>query len=258
MPPGVYFMVDQSIENKGIVRTRRKAQSEIHTMRKSDSDIIVPLYEDNHLLAINKPSGYLCQGDKTGDMTLLDYAKDYIKKRYNKPGNVFLGLCHRLDRPVSGVLLLARTSKGLERINKLFSQGEVRKTYMAVSTRAPKAQSGQIEHWLVKDGDRNLVTASTQPVVDGKKAITSFKVVSQADRYFMTELHPVTGRSHQLRVAMKSLKAPILGDVKYGGSVFDQRSIALHCRSMQFIHPVTKELLRIEAPFPDQEPWVYF
>jgi 23S rRNA pseudouridine1911/1915/1917 synthase len=227
-------------------------------MQRSDKNVIEPLYEDNHLLAINKPAGWLSQGDKTNDTTILDEAKSYIKDKYHKPGAVFLGLCHRLDRPVSGVLLLARTSKALERINLMFAKGEISKTYWAISTRMPKHQNGLVTQWLKKDAERNMVTASSEEIAGGKKAETHFRVLNQAESYTLTELKPTTGRSHQLRVAMKSLKASIAGDVKYGGVLLDPKSIALHCRSLQFVHPVTKESILITAPTPDEIPWVLF
>ena len=221
-------------------------------------DLIQPLYEDNHLLAINKPAGALSQGDKTGDTPLIDLAKEYIKEKYRKPGNVFLGLCHRLDRPVSGVLLLARTSKALERINVMFQKGQIQKTYWAVSHRMPKQKSGRIEHFLTKDPQRNIVTIASDDEGDRKSALTDYQVIGNFEEYVLVELRPQTGRSHQLRVAMQSLKAPILGDVKYGGKVFTPGSISLHCRSLEFVHPVTKEKMKIVAPTPDAEPWVYF
>lgn len=221
-------------------------------------DLIDPLYEDNHLLAINKPAGLLSQGDKTGDSAAVDLAKNYIKEKYQKPGNVFLGLCHRLDRPVSGVLLFARTSKALERINKMFQEGAIEKTYWAVSHRSPKQQSGRMEQLLYKDAKKNQVSVVDHPGKEVKKAITEYRRLQTYDSYTLVELHPLTGRSHQLRVAMQSLRAPILGDIKYGGKTFDPASICLHCRKMEFEHPVTKELIKIVAPPPDAEPWVYF
>jgi 23S rRNA pseudouridine1911/1915/1917 synthase len=220
---------------------------------------IVSLYEDNHLLAINKPAGILSQSDRTGDPALIDLAKDYIKVTYKKPGNVFLGLCHRLDRPVSGVLLMARTSKALERINLMFQEGKIKKTYWAISRGTPRTASGTIEHFLVKDTQKNIVTTTGSPDDSGaKRAETSYRVLDRSEMFTLVELQPKTGRSHQLRVAMQSLKAPIVGDLKYGGTVFDEHSIALHCRSLEFLHPVTKELMTITAPPPDSEPWVYF
>ncbi len=219
---------------------------------------IQPLYEDNHLLAINKPQGLLSQGDRTGDIALIDLAKDYIKHQYQKPGKVFLGLCHRLDRPVSGVLLMARTSKALERINRMFQSGEIRKTYWAVSHLKPASATGRLEQWLVKDTGKNMVTVVPGPEQKAKLAITEYRVLDTADHYTLVELKPQTGRSHQLRVAMQTIRAPILGDLKYGGRPFDPRSIALHCRSLDLLHPVSKKRLVIVAPPPDAEPWTFF
>ncbi|MBK8503939.1 MAG: RluA family pseudouridine synthase [Saprospiraceae bacterium] len=223
-----------------------------------DSDTIQPLYEDNHLLAINKPAGLLSQGDNTGDTALIDLAKDYIKVQYHKPGKVFLGLCHRLDRPVSGVLLMARTSKALERINRLFQEAQIKKTYWAISQNRPRSDEGRLEQWLLKDTTKNMVAIVDGPEKDAKLAITHYRLIATFEQYHLIELKPETGRSHQLRVAMQTLKASILGDLKYGGSAFDPRSIGLHCRMLEFVHPVTKETIKITAPPPDAEPWVYF
>ena len=222
------------------------------------TDLIQPIYEDNHLLAINKPSGMLSQGDKTGDEPLIELAKSYIKEKYNKPGNVFLGLCHRLDRPVSGALLLARTSKALERINRMFQHGEIQKIYWAISHRQPNKREGRLEQILLKDSHRNMVQVRQELGHGAKQAITEFRVIGSFDTYTLTELTPHTGRSHQLRVAMQTLNAPILGDLKYGGKAFDPTRICLHCRQLEFIHPVTTKKIRIIAPVPDAEPWVYF
>jgi 23S rRNA pseudouridine1911/1915/1917 synthase len=227
-------------------------------MQRSEKLVIEPLYEDNHLLAINKPAGSLSQSDRTGDRPVLELAKQYIKDKYHKPGNVFLGLCHRLDRPVSGVLLLARTSKALERINQMFAKGEIIKTYWAVSSKVPKGTQGTVTQWLTKDSKRNIVVAATQEISGGKMAVTEYSVKRSAESYTLTRLQPKTGRSHQLRVAMKSLKAPIVGDVKYGGTPLNPQSIALHCHSLQFLHPVTKESITITAPAPDELPWIFF
>ena len=227
-------------------------------MQESDTNIIVPLYEDNHLLAINKPAGWLSQGDKTGDEPIINLAKLYVKIKYNKPGDVFLGLCHRLDRPVSGVLLLARTSKALERVNKMFASGQVGKTYLAISHKSPREKSGTITQWLSKDSDRNIVSASSTELNGSRRAVTNYRVLDKSESHNMVELQPLSGRSHQLRVAMKSMKSPILGDIKYGGARSDPKSIALHCWKLELRHPVTKELITITAPVPDDVPWVYF
>lgn len=222
------------------------------------TELIQPLYEDNHLLAINKPAGILSQGDKTGDAPLIELAREYVREKYRKPGNVFLGLCHRLDRPVSGVLLLARTSKALERINRMFQTGQINKTYWAVSHRHPASASGRVEQCLRKDPKKNLVQVVDCSTPDARKAITEYRTLKSFDHFTLIELHPHTGRSHQLRVAMQSIKAPILGDLKYGGKTFDASRICLHCRQLDFLHPVSGLKIKIIAPVPDAEPWVYF
>lgn len=216
------------------------------------------IYEDNHLLVINKPAGMLAQGDRSGDRSAIDEAKSYIKVKYEKPGNVFLGLCHRLDRPVSGCLIFARTSKALGRMNKLFNAKEVAKTYLAISHRRPVKEQGEIDTFLIKDTRRNLVRVAQPNTRGSKRAVTHYKVLGQREGYWLIELTPVTGRSHQLRVAMRTLKCPILGDIKYKGRSTDDRNIFLHCRMMEFIHPVSGENIQLIASLPDKLEWHYF
>ena len=217
------------------------------------------LYEDNHLLALNKPAGQLVHGDKTGDLALDTKAKSYLKAKYNKPGNVFIGVCHRLDRPVSGVLLFSRTSKALPRLNLLFQQQKVKKTYWAVSDRLTKSHSGIVAHHLMKDRARNAVKVVDAKRSGAKQAITHYSLQASLHHRFLYQLHPQTGRSHQIRMAMRSLDCPILGDVKYGGrSINDPSCILLHCRSMIFTHPVRKDEVEIIAPLPQHTEWQIF
>jgi len=214
------------------------------------------LFEDNHLLVLNKRSGELVQGDKTGDIPLSELAKAYLKKKYNKPGNVFCGVTHRLDRVTSGVLVLARTSKALERMNKLFREREVDKIYWAVVGQRPDPIEGHLENWLIKDQAKNKSKAFNKNVKYSKHAILDFSTLSESDRYYLLKVQPKTGRHHQIRVQLAKIGSPIKGDVKYG---FDRpnkdKSIHLHCREMSFIHPVSKELLKIKASVPDDVLW---
>lgn len=216
------------------------------------------IYEDNHLLVINKPAGMLAQGDRSGDRSAIEDAKEYVKVKYNKPGKVFLGLCHRLDRPVSGCLIFARTSKALGRMNKMFNSKEVQKIYMALSHRRPTKDQGEIDHFLIKDTSRNIVRVAQSKTRGSKRAITRYKVLGQREGYWLIQLSPVTGRSHQLRVAMRTLKCPILGDIKYKGRSTDDRNIFLHCLRMKFQHPVSGERMEVQSPLPEKLEWYYF
>jgi len=217
------------------------------------------LYEDNHLLAVLKPPGSLAQGDKTGDVPLVEHAKVFIKRKYEKPGNVFLGLCHRLDRPVSGVLLMARTSKALSRVNRMFAMGQIDKRYLAVTHLPPPNSAGIIEHWLRKDRTNNVVKYFDQPIAQAKKATTRYTLLHKQASTFLLLVEPTTGRSHQIRVALQSMGCPIVGDVKYGGRKhMDRNAIGLHCQSLQFLHPVKKIVVNIQADLPDCDPWSPF
>ncbi|HCW07604.1 MAG TPA: RNA pseudouridine synthase [Cytophagales bacterium] len=217
------------------------------------------LYEDNHLLAINKLAGELVQGDETGDEPLVDRCKKYIKEKYSKPGEVFLGVVHRLDRPVSGVVIFARTSKALERMNALFRDRETKKTYWALVKNKPAKESGNLVHWLVKNESKNKVTAFARENKDGQRSELNYKFLKQHAGLFLLEVNPITGRPHQIRVQLASMNCPIVGDVKYG---FEKpntdQSICLHARRLEFIHPVKKEKILIEAPLPSNEYWNLF
>lgn len=217
------------------------------------------LYEDNHLLIVNKPARMLVQGDKTRDKTLIDHCKDYVKEKYNKPGAVFMGLTHRLDRPVSGVVVMAKTSKALERMNKLFHDNKIQKTYWAVVKKHPPQKRDTLTHWLVKDGTKNVTTAHDSPTDDAKKATLHYRVVGKLNDHFLLEVKPVTGRPHQIRVQLSAIGSPIKGDVKYGFPKPNVKSdINLHARKLYFVHPVKNEGLEITASLPENDFWEQF
>ncbi|MEK7254230.1 MAG: RluA family pseudouridine synthase [Bacteroidota bacterium] len=220
------------------------------------------LFEDNHLIAVNKPAGILSQGDRTGDDPLAEYVKAYIKDRYAKPGDVFLGVVHRLDRPVSGVTIFARTSKALERMNKLFADREVEKTYWAIVNRRPDPLSGHLTHYLIKDENTNKTKAFDQlsnRSEGAKKADLDYELLGEIGDTFLLEVKPLTGRPHQIRAQLSKAGYPIRGDVKYGGKKIDRgEMISLHCRSLSFIHPVKKEKVTITAETPNEEGWNTF
>ena len=202
------------------------------------------IYEDNHLLLLNKPSGWLVQGDKTGDKTLTDWGRAYIKRKYNKPGDVFLHPTHRLDRPVSGITVFARTSKALERMNKLFREDKVQKTYLAVVGNKPPAQSGKLVHWLFKDTKKNMVKAYNKPMGSAKEAELEYDLLGNDDGHSLLKVMPKTGRPHQIRVQLASMKTRIKGDLKYGyPEANPDKSIHLHAFQISFVHPVQKELV---------------
>lgn len=225
----------------------------------SGANYIEVLFEDNHLLVINKPSGILIQGDATGDEPLVEIAKKYIKEKYNKPGAVFLGVVHRLDRPVSGVVVFARTSKALTRMNALFKDRKTKKTYWAIVDQRPPANSGHLVHWLIKDEKKNKTTAYTKEHGEGKKSELDYKVIDRQGPYYLIQVNPITGRGHQIRVQLASMGCSIVGDLKYGSPTpNDDGSICLHARMLEFVHPVTKAILRIEAAIPEIGAWNMF
>ncbi len=217
------------------------------------------LFEDNHLLIVNKPAGILVQGDATGDVPLVELCKQYIGTKYNKPGEVFLGVIHRLDRPVSGVVAFARTSKALERMNKLFRDKKAKKTYWAIVGKKPSERKGTLVHWLTKDEKKNKAAAHDEEVPGSKRSELHYEVIQTQSGFYLLEVNPITGRAHQIRVQLASMNCPIAGDLKYGfqGANSDA-SICLHSRSLEFIHPVRKEAIRVEAPAPNKEHWQLF
>jgi 23S rRNA pseudouridine1911/1915/1917 synthase len=213
------------------------------------------LYEDNHLIAVNKPAGVLVQADETEDPPLSDYVKLYIKDRYNKPGDVFLGTIHRLDRPVSGVVIYARTSKGLARMNKLFQERKMEKVYWAITSDRPDPLSGHLTHYIDKDRIRNVAHASKRPrSKDAKKADLDYRLIAELGDQVMIEVKPQTGRPHQIRVQLARIGCPIRGDLKYGfPKANHDGSIHLHCRSMSFVHPVKQVPVTITASPPQND-----
>lgn len=214
------------------------------------------LFEDNHLLIINKKPGELAQGDNTGDVPLIDLLKEFIKIRDNKPGNVFLGLIHRLDRPTSGILVFAKTGKALARMNELFKTREVQKTYWAIVEGKPEKQFERLEHYLKKNPKNNKVTVYTKPTSDTKIAILEYKVLGNLDNYSLLEVDLFTGRSHQIRSQLSFIGHSIKGDLKYGAKRSNpDGSISLHARKISFIHPVKKEDITIIAPPPNDSLW---
>lgn len=218
------------------------------------------IYEDNHLLIVNKVNGVLVQGDETGDKPLVELCKEYIKEKYQKPGAVFLGVVHRLDRPVSGVVVFARTSKSLERMNALFREKETKKTYWAVVKNKPPKEQDTLVHWLLKDEKKNKTTFFTKETSGALRSELSYRVIGTAQGHWLLQVNPITGRSHQIRVQLASMGCPIRGDVKYGYAeiINNGRSINLHAKALEFVHPVKKELIRVEAPLPDDSFWRYF
>ncbi len=216
------------------------------------------LFEDNHLLVINKKPGLLSQGDATGDKTAIDKVKQYIKEKYNKPGDVYIGLPHRLDRPVSGVLIFCKTSKALTRVTQLFQDKEIDKRYVAITTNRPKDIEGVISNYLTKDPERNKVQVSNHALKKGGSQLstTEYSLAMFLEGKAVFNLNPVTGRPHQLRAHLASIGCPIIGDKKYGSPrLLEDQSIALHCRSMSFIHPVTKVPVNLKAAYPGNMIW---
>ncbi|MBC7883955.1 MAG: RluA family pseudouridine synthase [Saprospiraceae bacterium] len=227
-------------------------------MRKGQSNKkgIVVVYEDNHLIAVNKPPGGLVHGDYTGDDTLAEAVKQYIKVRYKKPGDVFLGVIHRLDRPVSGVVIFARTSKALVRMNKMLQEQKIDKTYLAIVSKRPEELSGTLTHHIVKDETKNIVKAYASPKSGTKEAILTYEVKGELDGKILLLVNPRTGRSHQIRAQLSKIDCPIIGDLKYGATYpLPDLSIALHCLKMSFLHPVKNEPVVITADSPRGFPW---
>jgi 23S rRNA pseudouridine1911/1915/1917 synthase len=217
------------------------------------------IYEDNHLLVVNKSPGILVQGDNTGDIPLAELCKSYIKQKFNKPGEVFMGVVHRLDRPVSGIVVLARTSKALERMNALFREKETKKTYWAIVKNKPRQDEATLIHWLQKDEKKNKTTAYSRETPGTQRSELNYRVIGHVSGNFLLEVNPITGRSHQIRVQLSMMGCPIQGDLKYGaGEANDDGSIYLHARALEFIHPVKKELVKFESMPPEKGLWKLF
>ena len=217
------------------------------------------LYEDNHIIVVNKAPSEIVQGDKTGDKPLSEMVKEYLKERYNKPGNVFCGVTHRLDRPTSGVVVFARTSKALSRLNDMFRDGEVDKTYWAmVKNRPPKAEDTLI-HYLIKNEQNNKSTAYDSEKPHTKKAVLHYRLIHASENYYLLEIALETGRHHQIRCHLAKIGCPIKGDLKYGAARSNpDGSISLHARSIAFIHPVSKDQIKVTAPVPAEKLWTAF
>lgn len=214
------------------------------------------VYEDNHIIIVNKRSGEIVQGDKTGDKPLSDIVKEYIKEKYNKPGNVFLGVVHRLDRPVSGLVVFAKTSKALSRLNDMFRTGDVHKTYWAITKRRDIAPEGTLTDWLTRNERQNKSYAHDREVAGAKKAVLKYKVRSVSDNYMLLEVTLLTGRHHQIRCQLAHMGCPIKGDLKYGAPRSNpDGSISLHSRRVEFVHPVSKEQICVEAEVPAERLW---
>ena len=217
------------------------------------------LFEDNHIIAINKRPGDIVQGDKTGDKPLSEIVKDFLKEKYEKPGAVYLGVAHRIDRPVSGIVIFAKTSKALTRINEMFREKKVKKTYWAVVKNAPPEESGTLIHYLKKDEAKNKSKAYNEEVSGSLRSWLDYKVIGKSDNYYLLEINPHTGRHHQIRAQLAAIGCPIKGDVKYG---FDRTnsdgSIHLHARKIEFIHPVKKDTLIVVANPPEDSVWNFF
>ena len=214
------------------------------------------VYEDNHIIIINKESGEIVQGDKTGDTPLSDCVKDYLKRKYQKPGNVFLGVVHRLDRPVSGLVVFAKTSKALSRLNEMFRKGEVHKTYWAIVKNAPKEPSGRLTHWICRNEKQNKSYAYNSEVSGSKKAVLDYRLLASGDNYHILEIRLLTGRHHQIRCQLSAMGSPIRGDLKYGAQRSNpDGSISLLSRHVEFVHPVSKEFVSLDAPLPKDNLW---
>ncbi|OWP85971.1 RNA pseudouridine synthase [Flavobacterium covae] len=222
----------------------------------SNKNNLAVLYEDNHIIIVNKRVGDIVQGDKTGDKPLSDVVKEYLKEKYNKPGEVFLGVVHRLDRPTTGIVLFAKTSKALSRLNDLFKNRETQKTYWAIVKNKPSQKEATLIHYLKRNPQKNTSKAHLKEVADSKKAILDYKIIKELNNYFVLEVSLHTGRHHQIRSQLSAIGCPIKGDLKYG---FDRSNkdggIHLHARKLQLIHPVSNEIISVTAPVPDDIIW---
>jgi 23S rRNA pseudouridine1911/1915/1917 synthase len=212
------------------------------------------IFEDNHIIAVNKTCSEIVQGDKTGDRPLSETVQLWLKAKYDKPGNVFIGVVHRLDRPVSGLVLFAKTSKALTRLNEMFREGQIKKTYWAIVKNRPPQEEGELVNYLVRNEKQNKSYAYDTEKPNSKKAILDYKLIARSDNYYLLEVDLKTGRHHQIRCQLAKMGCPIKGDLKYG---FDRSNpdggISLHARQARFIHPVTKEEIEIIAPVPEKD-----
>ncbi|MBO4963867.1 MAG: RluA family pseudouridine synthase [Prevotella sp.] len=217
------------------------------------------VYEDNHIIVVNKDSGEIVQGDKTGDTPLSDTVKEYIRQKYNKPGNVFLGVVHRLDRPVSGLVVFAKTSKALTRLNEMFRTNSVHKTYWAITRNTPPQPSGRLEQWIVRNEKQNKSYVYNREVPNSKKAVLEYSTIGTSDNYTLIEVRLMTGRHHQIRCQLAAMGCPIKGDLKYGARRSNpDGSISLMSRHVEFVHPVSKETISLSAPLPPHSLWTAF
>ena len=217
---------------------------------------MIVVYEDNHIIVVNKTSSEIVQGDKTGDTPLSEMVKQYLKEKYNKPGNVFIGVTHRLDRPVSGLVVFAKTSKALPRLNEMFRNGEVKKTYWAIVKECPKETEGELVHYLVRNEKQNKSYAYDKEVKISKKAVLHYKLIGHSQNYYLLEVDLKTGRHHQIRCQLAKMGCPIKGDLKYGFPRSNpDGSICLHARTVQFVHPVSKEMIQLTAPVTEGNLW---
>ncbi len=223
---------------------------------RSDQYNLQVLYEDNHLIAVNKRAGDIVQGDKTGDQPLSEVVKEYIKIKYKKPGEVFLGVTHRLDRPTSGIVIFARTSKALPRLNRIFAEKEATKIYWAIVRNCPPEPAGTLSDWLTRNPAKNKSFVASKEVPDSKLAMMEYRILKKLNRYYLLEIHLQTGRHHQIRAQLAAVGCPVKGDLKYG---FDRSnedgSIHLHARSLSFVHPVSKIPIELYADPPDDPLW---
>lgn len=214
------------------------------------------VYEDNHIIIVSKEVGEIVQSDKTGDVPLSETVKAYIKEKYHKPGNVFLGVAHRLDRPVAGLVVFAKTSKALSRLNNMFSTGEVHKTYWAITANCPQNTEGELVHWIVRNEKQNKSYAYNHEVPRSKKAMLRYRVIASSDRYYLIQVSLLTGRHHQIRCQLAAMGCPIKGDLKYGAPRSNaDGGISLLSRKVEFIHPVSKQPISVVAPLPQDNLW---
>lgn len=217
------------------------------------------VYEDNHIIVVNKDASEIVQGDKTGDVPLSDKVKSYLKEKYQKPGNVFVGVVHRLDRPVSGLVVFAKTSKALTRLNDMFRNNEVHKVYWAIVKNAPQEPEGELVHWLVRNEKQNKSYAYERERKDAKRAVLRYRLIARSENYHLLEVNLLTGRHHQIRCQLAKMGCPIKGDLKYGFPRSNpDGSISLHARRVSFVHPVSRLPIELEAPLPEDKLWKSF